>query len=313
MNRHPFFSKRKVVFLLATLCCLLWGSAFPGVKSGYALFAIGAGDISAQMLFAGYRFLLAGVLLLLIAVSTRRDICGLSARELRQIVALGLTQTSIQYVFFYVGLAHTTGVKGSILNATGTFFSVLLAHFIYRNDRLTWRKVVGCLVGFVGVMVVNVNQGSLDFHFALLGEGFVVIAAFILSAATIYGKKISQTMDSLVLTAYQLAIGGAVLVLAGYGTGGELAGLTPKSSALLLYLALLSSVSFALWTLLLKYNRVGLVTVFNFLVPIFGAILSAIFLGERVFEWKNLAALTLVCCGIWLVTREPRPVVAAQS
>jgi drug/metabolite transporter (DMT)-like permease len=111
-------------------------------------------------------------------------------------------------------------------------------------------------------------------------------------------------MDSIILTGYQLLIGGTVLVLAGYLTGGTLTGFTLKSSALLCYLVLLSSVSIALWAVLLKYNRVGMVSVFNFLVPIFGAILSAIFLGESILEWKNMVALVLVCSGIWLVTRE---------
>lgn len=306
MNPHPYFSKRKVVFLLASLCCLLWGSAYPAVKNGYLLFAIAADDIPSKMVFAGYRFVFAGLLLLLVALITRRELFNLNWKKLRQISVLGLTQTSIQYVFFYVGLAYTTGVKGSIMNATGTFFSVLLAHFIYHNDRLSVNKVVGCLIGFAGVMVVNFNKDLLDFNFTLLGEGFVVIAAFILSAATIYGKKVSQNMDSIVLTGYQLFIGGAVLVLAGYVTGGSLGGFTLKSSALLIYLVLLSSAAFGLWTILLKYNRVGMVTIFNFLIPIFGAILSAVFLGESILEWKNVAALALVCSGIWLVTREGR-------
>ena len=306
MNPHPYFSKRKVVFLLASFCCLLWGSAYPAVKNGYLLFAIAADDIPSKMVFAGYRFVFAGLLLLLVALITRRELFNLNWKKLRQISVLGLTQTSIQYVFFYVGLAYTTGVKGSIMNATGTFFSVLLAHFIYHNDRLSINKVVGCLIGFAGVMVVNFNKDLLDFNFTLLGEGFVVIAAFILSAATIYGKKVSQNMDSIVLTGYQLFIGGAVLVLAGYVTGGSLGGFTLKSSALLIYLVLLSSAAFGLWTILLKYNRVGMVTIFNFLIPIFGAILSAVFLGESILEWKNVAALALVCSGIWLVTREGR-------
>ncbi len=304
MDPHPFFSNRKVVFGLASLCCLLWGSAYPAVKNGYLLFAIATDDIPSKMVFAGYRFVFAGLLLLLMAIITRRDVFNLNWKNLRQITALGLTQTSIQYIFFYVGLAYTTGVKGSIMNATGTFFSVLLAHFIYHNDRLSLNKVLGCLVGFAGVMVVNFNKDLLDFHFTLLGEGFVVIAAFILSAATIYGKKVSQKMDSIILTGYQLAIGGAVLILAGYLTGGALTGFTLKSSALLFYLVLLSSAAFGLWTILLKYNRVGMVTIFNFLIPIFGAILSAIFLGESILEWKNVVALVLVCSGIWLVTKE---------
>ena len=290
--------------MLACLCCLLWGSAYPAIKNGYALFAIAPDDIPTKMVFAGYRFVLAGGLLLLMAALTQRPLFDLSWKNLRQITTLGLTQTTLQYIFFYIGLAYTTGVKGSIMNATGTFFSVLLAHFIFKNDQLSWNKVLGCMVGFMGVMVVNFNQTLLDFHFTLLGEGFVVIAAFILSAGSIYGKKVSQSMDSIILTGYQLAIGGLVLVLGGYLTGGELTGFTLKSSALLLYLALLSSVAFALWATLLKYNRVGLVAVFNFLIPVFGAILSAAFLGERILEWKNLAALLLVCTGIWLVTKE---------
>ena len=61
---------------------------------------------------------------------------------------------------------------------------------------------------------------------------------------------------------------------------------------------------FALWAALLKHNRVGQVTVFNFLIPVFGALLSALFLGETVLEWRNLIALALVCGGIWLVTTE---------
>jgi drug/metabolite transporter (DMT)-like permease len=290
--------------LLACLCCLLWGSAYPAIKNGYALFAIAPDDIPTKMVFAGDRFVLAGALLLLMAALTQRPLFKLTWTQIRQVTTLGLTQTTLQYIFFYIGLAYTTGVKGSIMNATGTFFSVLLAHFIYKNDQLSWNKALGCLVGFVGVMVVNFNTALLDFHFTLLGEGFVVIAAFILSAGSIYGKKVSQSMDSIVLTGYQLTIGGIVLVLGGYLSGGELNGFTLKSSALLFYLALLSSVAFALWAILLKYNRVGMVAVFNFLIPVFGAILSSAFLGERILEWKNLVALLLVCSGIWLVTKE---------
>jgi drug/metabolite transporter (DMT)-like permease len=299
-----FFTKPWVVVSLATLCCLLWGSAYPAIKNGYALFNIEATDIPSKMVFAGYRFIFAGLLLLVMSAVGGKRIFNFTSRQFGQISLLGLTQTSIQYVFFYVGLAYTTGVKGSIMNATGTFFSVLLAHFIYHNDQLNMRRVAGCLIGFAGVMVVNFKPELMDFSFTLLGEGFVVIAAFILAAASIYGKRISQHMDSVLMTGWQLFIGGVVLVLAGYVTGGTLHGFTWLSSALLAYLVVLSSAAFSLWSLLLKYNRVGMVTVFNFLVPVFGAVLSAIFLDESILEWKNAVALVLVCGGIWLVTRE---------
>ena len=301
---HSRFSDRKVVVALALLCCLLWGSSYPAIKTGYAWFGIGRSDIPTQLVFAGWRFLGAGLILLAWAAVTRKAIWGLGFASGRQLVVLGLTQTTLQYVFFYVGLAHTTGVKGSIMNATGTFFSVLLAHWVYHNDRLSHAKLWGCGVGFAGVMVVNLGRGALDLDFTLLGEGFVVIAAFVLAAASIYGKQVSQRMDSVVMTCWQLAIGGAALLAVGGALGGSLTGFTGGSVALLAYLALLSSAAFSLWSLLLKHNRVSQVTVFNFTVPIFGAALSALFLGEALLAWKNLLALVLVCAGIWLVTRE---------
>lgn len=299
-----FFSNRKVVFLSASFCCLLWGSAYPAIKNGYLLFGIAPADIPAKLLFAGYRFLFAGLLLLAMALVTRRKILAPLRQNPGSLALLGLTQTCLQYIFFYIGLANTTGVKGSIMNASSVFFSVLLAHFIYRNDRLSPRKILGCLIGFTGVLAVNFGRGVFDFNFSLLGDGFVVISAFVLSASSIYGKKLSQGMDAVVLTGHQLAIGGFMLIALGFLFGGSLSGFTLKSSALLIYMILLSSMAFSLWTTLLKHNRVGLVAVFTFLIPVFGALLSAAFLGETILEWKNLAALILVCLGIWLVTRE---------
>lgn len=298
-----FFTQPKVLVIVATVCCLLWGSSYPAIKIGYALLGITQNDIPSKLIFAGYRFALAGLLLLILAALSKKPVFDLNRRNSGQLMLLGFTQTAIQYVFFYIGLAYTSGVRGSILNATTTFFSVLLAHFIYKNDKVSPRKTLGCLLGFVGVMVVNFGDGLYEFAFTLLGEGFIVIAAFVLSAASIYGKRISQSMDVMVMTGYQLGFGGAILLAAGYATGGSLHAFTLGSMALLVYLALLSAVAFTLWSLLLKFNQVGRVTVFNFLVPVFGTVLSAICLNENIMELKNLVALVLVCGGIWLVTR----------
>jgi drug/metabolite transporter (DMT)-like permease len=301
LSNPSLFRDRRVVFATATLCCLLWGSAFPAIKAGYAMLEIAPSDIASQMLFAGYRFVLAGLVLLIYAGATGRDL-RLRPRQAVQVAVLGTSQTAIQYVFFYIGLAHATGVKSSIMNATSTFFSVLLAHLIYADDRLSTRKALGCLIGFAGVVVVNVAGTSLDFDFTLLGEGFIVIAAFVLALATIYGKRVSQQLDAAVMTGYQLTIGGGILCAVGFAGGGELADFDLQSGALLAYMALLSSVAFALWSVLLKYNKVGQITIFNFLIPVFGVVLSALLLGENMLEWKNLVALLCVSAGIWLVT-----------
>ena len=314
MPSSSVFTDRRVVFACATLCCLLWGSAFPAIKAGYALLDIAASEIASQMLFAGYRFTLAGLVLLVYAGWSGRPL-RLAPGQTRQVLLLGATQTALQYVFFYIGLAHATGVKSSIMNATSTFFSVLLAHLIYADDRLTARKALGCLIGFAGVIVVNVAGGAgLDLEFSLLGEGAIIIAALVLAGATIYGKRVSQRLDAVVMTGYQLTIGGLMLCLVGFAFGGEVADFDLQSATLLIYLALLSSVAFAIWSVLLKYNPVGQVAIFNFLIPVFGVVLSALLLGENMFAWKNLVALCCVVLGIWLVTtskpRAPLPTAA---
>ncbi|PNF12545.1 EamA family transporter [Enterobacter cancerogenus] len=299
----PVFARRHVAYACATLCCLLWGSSYPAIKSGYELFQIATDDIPSKVVFAGYRFLFAGALLLLFALAQRKPIARLTPAQFGQLTILGLTQTSIQYTFFYIGLAYTTGVNGSIMNATGAFFSVLLAHFIYHNDKLSYNKTLGCILGFAGVMLVNFHSGLSEFHFVWNGDGFVVLAAFILSAATLYGKRISQTVDPTVMTGWQLAIGGLVLVIGGYVTGGTLEVHSFTAAAVLGYLTLLSSVAFALWSVLLKVNRVSMIAPFNFVVPVAGTVLSAIFLGENILDIKYAIALVLVCSGIWWVNK----------
>ncbi|MFT4091647.1 MAG: DMT family transporter [Asticcacaulis sp.] len=306
MDFQKIFSDRKVVFACATLCCFLWGSAYPAIKIGYELLSIERSDIAAQLVFAGWRFVFAGLVLLIFAHFAGLKVFSFAKGQARDVVILGLWQTAFQYVFFYVGVANATGVKASIMNATGVFFSVLLAHFIYQNDKLTPLKALGCLLGFIGVMVVNFKPGAFDLEFSLMGEGFVVIAAFVLSAAVIFGKRLSQRMNAIVMTGWQLGIGGVALTVVGMLSGGHMGPIGFEAGALLAYMVLLSSVAFALWGILMKFNPVGLVATFQFLIPVAGVLLSGLFLGETILETKNLVALVLVCVGIWLVTRTVR-------
>lgn len=291
-----------MVAALATLCALLWGSAVPAVKTGYILLDLAPDDTLSLVLFAGIRFTLAGLLLLAYAAATGKAVVG-TRSDLGRVALLGLISTAVQYIFYYIGLAHSTGVKVSITTSTSTFFSVILAHFIYANDRLSMRRIVGCLIGFAGVVIVNIASTGFDLNISLLGEGFIIVAAIMFSLAGIYGKRVSRQMDVTVMTGWQLALGGAVMSAIGLAGGGHLGSVGPEAMLLLGYLAVLSATAFALWSLLLKHNPVGTVAIFNCLIPLFGVTLSALFLGENIFEWKNLIALLLVVTGIVLVTQ----------
>ena len=305
MRPTSIFADRRALIAFATLCCLLWGSAVPAVKFGYGLIGIAPGDTPSLLLFAGMRFCLAGLMLLGYGLLSGRRVL-LTPKRLGEVTLLGFGQTSVQYICYYVGLAHTTAVKTSILSSSLVFFSVILAHFIYVDDKLNGRKALGCLIGFAGVVAVNFAANAFDFRFSLMGEGLLLVSTFSGSLAAIYGRRLSQDMDATVMTGWQLLLGGLVLTAMGVMGGGHFASFSIGAGLLVIYLAAVSAVAFALWSLLLKHNPVGSVAVFNFEIPIFGAILAALVLGESVLEWKNLVALVLVSIGIYLVTTKGR-------
>ena len=297
-----FYQNTVTRTILALLCCALWGSAFPCVKIGYELFHIeGAGS---QILFAGYRFFMAGMFTFLLGCALKKRIITMKISSVPYVFGQGLLQTTIQYICFYIGLAHTTGAKGSVINASNTFFSIIAAHFLMKSEKLTARKVIGCLVGFVGIIIINLEPGAWSSGFSWLGEGMVLVCAFSYGMSSVTLKMIADREEPVTITAYQLLFGGAVLIAIGAITGGKVQGFNMQSTLLLLYMSLLSTVAFSIWAELLKYNSVGKVAIFGFSIPIFGVALSAVFLGEQMASVKNLAALVCVSIGIIIINRQ---------
>lgn len=300
-NEENIFTNPVLVPLLAIFCCILWGSAFPAIKVGYAWFHI-EGDGS-QILFAGYRFFMAGVFTFLVGCLLEKRILTVKLNSVPAICVQGILQTAFQYVFFYIGLANTTAAKGSIINAINGFVSIVAAHFMLRDEKMTWKKGVGCLLGMLGVVVVNLQSGSLGDGFKMTGDGFVLLASISYGISSVTLKMISGKESPMAITAYQLLFGSTLLIILGKALGGSISGFDMRSTALFLYLALLSTVTFSIWTVLLKYNPVGKVAVYGFTIPIFGVILSGLILGEEVLTVKNILALLLVSIGIFIVNR----------
>lgn len=294
-------TKTSVVAALALLCCALWGSAFPAVKVGYELFQIET--VGSQILFAGYRFLLAGIFTLLIACMFDKKMVTLKRSSVPYVFGQGILQTTIQYLFFYIGLANTTGAKGSVINAANGFVAIVVASFLIKDEKMTWKKALGCIVGFAGVIIINLEPGAWGSGFSFMGEGMVLICSIAYGTSSVTLKLISDREKPMTLTAYQLIFGSVILVLIGWSAGGKITNFTGKSTALLMYMALLSTVAFSIWTILLKYNPVSKVTIFGFSIPVFGVALSGIFLGEQIFTLKNMIALLFVCAGIIIVNK----------
>ena len=175
-NKSDFLSTAVGVLAAAVTANLLWGSAAPCIKLGYRYFAIASEDVMSQILFAGVRFTLAGILTILLGSLLRGKILLPKPNSGRMIFMLAMMQTVIQYTFFYIGLSHAPSFKGSIISPTSTFFALLIAALVFHQEKLTVKKLLGCLIGFAGVVVVSLN-GSFGGSVRLNGEGFLVMAA----------------------------------------------------------------------------------------------------------------------------------------
>ena len=310
MNRQKEtdkFTRPLVVCGLALICCTLWGSAFPSIKIGYALLSISGEDTMSQMLFAGYRFTLAGIMVICIGSFMKKRMLVPGRGSWPLVMKLGCVQTIFQYVFFYMGLAHTTGVKSSIITASNVFIALFLSAAVFR-EKLSAVKLAGCLIGFGGVVLINLTGSGLDLNFSLAGEGAMLLSAFASSLSSVMIKSYSAREDTFTLCGYQFFFGGIVLSLIGLAGGGKVSGFTPASILLLLYLGMVSAVAYSLWSFLLSRNPVGNVAIFGFTNPVIGVILSAILLGEKnqAFTIQGLAALLMVCAGIFMVNKSQK-------
>jgi drug/metabolite transporter (DMT)-like permease len=304
-QKKSFVSRPVVAAILASFCAFLWGSAYPGIKSGYEFFSVGADDTAAKMAFAGLRFALSGALVFLFRAfqsGSKQKLSSLTSGDWSRIISLALIQTTIHYTFFYIGVSYTSGAKSAILNASTVFYSALLAHFAYINDKVTFKKAFGILMGFSAVILVNLDD-SLGLSFSFVGEGFILVAAFLHSFSALFSKRLSNRIDPVLMTALQLFLGGVILLVIGLFMGAPFPSSSGGGYLLLAYLAALSATAFSLWTLLLKHNKVSSITIFNFLIPVSGTLLSALFLGESIFRFEYLVSLPLVVIGIILVTQ----------
>ncbi|MBQ6570609.1 MAG: DMT family transporter [Clostridia bacterium] len=305
MNQKKFFGNRTIACALSLVCCLLWGSAFPCIKIGYNLLSISSDDTAAQILFAGLRFSLAGILTVIIGSIGAR--CALVPKKTSwgMVAKLCLAQTVFQYFFFYVGLANTTSVKSSIIKGTGTFISILIACFIFRQEKFTLPKLLGCTLGFGGILLINLPAGGVDGGFKATGEGFILLANVAGAVSTSLIKNYSVKENPVAMSGWQFFCGGLILAAAGLLMGGKIEHFPLRGILMIIYLACVSACAYSLWGLLLKHNRLSEIAVYGFMTPVFGVLLSALLMSEsrQALSLRYLGALALVCLGIYIVNR----------
>ena len=287
------------VSIAAMLCCALWGSATPFIKIGYQLIRTKEG-VPSTILFAGVRFFFAGVLTVLIYSIARRKFLLPKKENLGAIATVSYFQTIIQYLFFYIGLSLTTGVKGTVISGSNCFFSILCATLIFHQEKLTAKKIAACIIGFAGIILINLNGLSMNLN---IGDGCVLLSNFAYGISGALMKKYSGKEDPVVISGYQFIMGGSVMILVGLLAGGVITVNSAEAFGVMLYLSLLSAVAYSLWGVLLKFNPVSKVSIYSFMTPVFGVLLSNVMLTEKstVSPLNLISALILICGGIFIL------------
>ncbi|GGE78861.1 DMT family transporter [Priestia taiwanensis] len=301
MTARRFFTHPFGILAAAIVATFLWGSAFPFIKLSYEQLQIESHEIGEQLVFAGYRFFLSACMIFIFfRLLGQKMTCR--KETIPTLLSLATFQTFLQYVLFYIGMSYSTGIQGSIIAGTTSFFQLLLAHFMYKDDSFSLRKGIGIIIGFSGVIVVNMTKGVLQIDFGI-GEWLLIAAMFVSAYGNILARNASMKMEIGYLTAYQMLFGSLGLFIIGSFSAGMFPfTFTSTTIAMLVYLSFLSAAGFVLWNNVMKYNKVGNVSMYLFLIPVFGVFLSSMILNESLHMFV-LIGLALVTAGIIIVNR----------
>ncbi|MEE3415166.1 MAG: DMT family transporter [Prevotella sp.] len=299
------FQKPIWAAVFAFIAAFLWGWAYPLIKLGFAEFGITSDMTGSKMLFAGIRFCLSGIIILSIAKLTHRPFSWkIKASRFGAFLFLmffALLNTTLHYAAFYIGLSHSQGARAAILNSLSVFTVVILACVFFKSDKMTFRKILGCIIGFLGILALNLG-GKESGNFTWLGDGMIIMNALCGAFAGLMTRGVNKIVDVFIGTGYSLGIGGALLIIPGLLMGGSLPQITAWGVIILLLLISISTIGFTLYNKLLTCNPVGKIAIWNSLIPIVGAVTSCLCLGET-FHWKYAVAASLATAGIYIINK----------
>jgi len=284
--------------LLFLLLATVWGSAFTAIKAGL--------DFFPPVLFAAFRFDVAGVVMLAYAVyaTDRRRPRG---REEWLVVAVGGTLIIAAYhAFLFVGEQNTTSAAAAIVVSLSPVLTTGFARVLLPDERLTLLGGAGLLVGFVGVGVLSEpNPDALvTARTVSLGLVFVAVTAFALGS--VLTRRIDSGLPIETMEAWSMLLGAGLLHVASLGVGESVGAVewTPEAVLALGYLAVVaSSLGFLIYFDLL--DRLGPIEInaVSYAAPVAAAVTGLVVLDERPSA-ATAVGFALILVGFVLLKRE---------
>lgn len=299
---EEIFKDGKYKSLLAIFCAFGWSLAYPLIKIGYREFQIAAGDLGGKILFAGIRFLFAGLLVSCFCCLRKKKLALENRNDFWWLILLAIVNTTLHYMFAYIGLGYNPSTRSTILDSMGGFFLIILSTILFSDDKLSASKIMGCVLGIAGVVAINLQPGEAFFsNITFRGDGMILLNASCGALGGVITRITSKKMNMMPATGRSMMIGGALLLAIGFviGTDGSWR-FTISGALVLTALIMISAVCFAVYNELLSYHPISRIAIYNALIPVLGVIFSALLLKEEL-KWQYAIAVMMVACGIYLV------------
>ena len=276
---------------------LIWGSSFLWIK-------IAVQEMGPNTLVA-YRVLF-GLLFGIVVVLFQRAKWPSTFKEWLPLLVLGLTNIAIPFFLISWGEQVIDSGVASILDATVPLFTILVAHFLLHDDKMTVPKVLGLLMGFAGVVVlmskdIGASSGS------LLGQAAVIVASVFYAASSIIARKYTEDTPAIFRSVGPLVSATAVMWLATFVVESPVKVPTlPLIWVALLWLGILGS-GFAFILLYYLIHEIGptRATMVTYLFPLSGVTLGVLFLHEQL-TWQVATGAVLIILSLVVANWTPK-------
>jgi len=284
--------------LMGVFACILWSTAFAGVKVGFRY-------LPAPFTFAGLRFTLAG--LMLIPFCWRKNTLQLLAQHKKLITYVVLLNTAVGYGLYYTAMKYVAGATASIIIGTGPLITATMTHFLMEDDRLDRGKLMSILLGMVGIVVIMTTSKPVTAvgRREILGIVLLLTNSTLTSYANIKVAEMKGGIDSKFLTSNQMLWGGLLLLIAGRVFEGSYSLALPGEFYLsLVWLAMVSAVAFSMWFMAIQIEgiKVSELNMWKFLIPVLGAVISWVILPEESPTPIILVGMALVFTSLVMYT-----------
>ncbi len=200
----------------------------------------------------------------------------------------------MHYGFTYTGLSLTESSKTAIIKQIGALLYVCFSFLFFKENKLTFKKLFGAVLGFMGIIVINWGSGGISFN---IGDFIIILASFCTVFSNVISKKVLKKIEPITMTGISQLFGGAVLLLVGIILGDKM-NFDITKWYIFTYICIASIFSYCIWFNVVKKGELSKLFIIKFAEPVFASIFGALILGENILNLKYLIAFLLISFGI---------------